>query len=286
MLVFSTLGNPSEDPGHKESAMMVGRLGEDSLDDRGDDHDHDGKMSEDDNNDRDRVVSATVGDDNRHDDDTGVDHPEHEENTDTLGSAGRLIDGDKKRKKYERSKNNRNIRRVLTTVKNKIETIQESYGGTANFILIMEDNFTDVSSHGRKTNTNRKMIVTAGGELKEAFINNTITYEAEKMFILKKGKTLERDMSFDDQFLAAKNVTRSPVAAMNNAVNPISSSVQSSPDSAANSLIHQLLKLTKNKIRSNKRRRTDSSTESDEYSDSSEENIRRNRKQKKDRGGD
>ena len=33
-------------------------------------------------------------------------------------------------------------------MKKKIETIQESYGGTANFILIMEDNFTDVSSYG------------------------------------------------------------------------------------------------------------------------------------------
>ena len=106
-------------------------------------------------------------------------------------------------------------------MKNKIETIQESYGGAANFILIMEDNFTDVSANGRKTNTNRKMIVTAGGKLKEAFINNTITYEAEKMFILKKGKTLARVMSFDNQFLAAKHVTSSPVAAMNYAVNSL-----------------------------------------------------------------
>ena len=39
----------------------------------------------------------------------------------------------KKRKKYERSKRNRNVRRVLSTVKNKIETIQESYGGQPNF---------------------------------------------------------------------------------------------------------------------------------------------------------
>lgn len=59
------------------------------------------------------VVSTTVGDDDRHDDITGVDHPEQEENTHTLTSAGRIIVGDKKRKNYERSKNNRNIRRVL-----------------------------------------------------------------------------------------------------------------------------------------------------------------------------
>ena len=74
MLVFSPLGNPSEEKGHKESTMMVGGLGEDSLDDRGDDHDHDGRMSDDDNNDRDGIVSATVGVDDRHDDETSVDH--------------------------------------------------------------------------------------------------------------------------------------------------------------------------------------------------------------------
>ena len=50
------------------------------------------------------------------------------------------------RKKYKRSKKNRNVRRVLSTVKNKIETIQEQYGGAANFLLLLEDNFSDVSS--------------------------------------------------------------------------------------------------------------------------------------------
>ena len=76
-------------------------------------------------------------------------------------------------------------------MKNKIKTIQEQYGGEANFLLLLEDNFSDVSSHGgRKTTMNRKILVTAGGDLKEAFIKSEITYDPEKMFMLKKGKAL------------------------------------------------------------------------------------------------
>ena len=49
-------------------------------------------------------------------------------------------------KKY--SKKNRNIKKVLITAKNKIETFQENNGGQANYLLLIEDNCTELPASG------------------------------------------------------------------------------------------------------------------------------------------
>ena len=121
--------------------------------------------------------------------------------------------------------------------------------GKANFLLILEDNFSDLSSSGRKTTMNRKMIVTAGGDLREAFKNGTVAYNPERMLVMKKGKKLSQNFWFFDEYLASKTAT--------------SSSQQSSPVALANSLVQQLLELSSSKkgktSRKRKRRKEESS---------------------------
>ena len=125
-------------------------------------------------------VSAGDGDEESMADDEILENAENEMDDDTTKKKG------KKPKKV--SNKNGNVRRTLVTVKNKIETIQEKNGGKANFLLILEDNFSDLSSSGRKTTMNRKMIVTAGGDLREAFKNGTVAYNPERMLVMKKGR--------------------------------------------------------------------------------------------------
>ena len=48
------------------------------------------------------------------------------------------------------------------------------------------------------------MIVTAEGDLKEAFKRNTVGYNPEKMIVMKKGKNLEQDFSFIDEYIKEK----------------------------------------------------------------------------------
>ena len=67
----------------------------------------------------------------------------HVETDDVVGNVDETSK-DHKTKTY--SKKNRNVKGALKTIKNKIETIQEQNGGVPNFILILEDNFTDVTS--------------------------------------------------------------------------------------------------------------------------------------------
>ena len=178
--------------------------------------------------------------------------------------AGNDTTKKKKGKPKKASNKNRNVRRTLVTVKNKVETIQEKNGGKANFLLLLEDNFSDLSSSGRKTTMNRKMIVTAGGDLREAFKNGTVSYNPEKMLVMKKGKKLAQDFLFLDEYLASKTAP--------------SSSLQSSPAALANSLVQQLLELSSGKKgkRNKKRRKEESSSESSDASSV----IRRKRKKK------
>ena len=162
----------------------------------------------------------------------------------------------------------------MVTVKNKIETIQEINGGKANFLLILEDNFSDLSSSGRKTTMNRKMIVTAGGDLREAFKNGTVAYNPERMLVMKKGEKLAQDFLFFYEYLPSKTAT--------------SSSQQSSPVALANSLVQQLLELSSSKkgktSRKRKRRREESSSESpDASSVIKQKRKRKNKKKKRDR---
>ena len=123
-------------------------------------------------------------------------------------------------KKSGHSKKNRNVKSVIKTLKNKIETIQMNNGGNPNYLLIFEDNFSDVARTGPKTKTNRKMIVTAAGDLKEAFKCNTVGYNPEKMIVMKKGENLEQDFAFIDEYIKEKTkqvpAGSSPPTPMNN----------------------------------------------------------------------
>ena len=109
---------------------------------------------------------------------------------------------DEATKKY--SKKNRNIKKVLITAKNKIETFQENNGGQANYLLLIEDNCTELPASGPRTMTNRKVIVSAGGEMRELFKTRRLFYDPEKMIMLKKGKTLAKDHDFFEEYIAAR----------------------------------------------------------------------------------
>ena len=181
-------------------------------------------------------------------------------------------DANKKRKAKPKkaSNKNRNVRRTLVTVKNKLETIQERNGGEANFLLLLEDNFSDLSSSGRKTTMNRKMIVTAGGNLREAFKTGTVSYNPEKMLVMKKGKQLAQDFLFLDEYLASKTAP--------------SSSIQSTPAALPESLVQQLLELSSGKKGkgSRKRRYEESSSESsDDFSVIKVKRRKKNQKKKR-----
>ena len=102
-------------------------------------------------------------------------------------------------KKKSFSKKNRNIKALIQNLKNKVETLQSNNGGTPNFLLIFEDNFSEVSAT-RKTSLNRKIVVTAEGDLKNKFITNSLGFDPERMLFLKKGRTLENDYSILDEY--------------------------------------------------------------------------------------
>ena len=106
------------------------------------------------------------------------------------------------KKKYKHSKKNRNIRAQIITLKTKLENLQERSGGRSNFLLIVEDNFSDVHSRGRKTCIDRKMLVAAGGDLRELFKTNNLKYNPESMTVLKEGRKLEPDFSFIDEYVS------------------------------------------------------------------------------------
>ena len=118
--------------------------------------------------------------------------------SDTVADPGE----DEAAKKY--SKKNRNIKKVLITAKNKIETFQENNGGQANYLLLIEDNCTELPASGPRTMTNRKVIVSAGGEMRELFKTRRLFYDPEKMIMLKKGKTLAKDHDFFEEYIAAR----------------------------------------------------------------------------------
>ena len=148
-------------------------------------------------------------------------------------------------KKSGHSKKNRNVKSVITTLKNKLENIQENNGGKPNYLLIFEDNFSDVARTGPKTKTNRKMIVTAAGDLKEAFKSNSVGYNPEKMIVMKKGKNLEQDFSFIDEYIKEKTE-----------VVPSGSSTPMNRDKSLIDLLKMLTKGTTKKDSRKKRKNT------------------------------
>ena len=184
------------------------------------------------------------------------------------------------KKSRKQSKKNRNVKGVLCTLKNKLENIQKDNGGQPNFLLLLEDNFTDLNVTGPKTKTNRKILVTASGDLKNLFMEKNVGYNPERMLVLKEGRKLEPDYSFLDQYISAQLRRTSPIA---------SSSV-SSPGNALNESVVGLLESLSSgrkagrKTGKKKRKRSRSSTEpsSDESdeSDTSGESRKHKRKPK------
>ena len=178
------------------------------------------------------------------------------------------------KKSRKQSKKNRNVKGVLCTLKNKLENIQKEYGGQPNFLLLLEDNFTDLNVTGPK------ILVTASGDLKNLFMEKNVGYNPERMLVLKEGRKLEPDYSFLDQYISAQLRRTSPIA---------SSSV-SSPGNALNESVVGLLESLSSgrkagrKTGKKKRKRSRSSTEpsSDESdeSDTSGESRKHKRKPK------
>jgi hypothetical protein len=85
-----------------------------------------------------------------------------EENTEDVDSHSNK----KGKKAQSNSKKNRNVRRALVTVKNKIEW--------RNYLLLLEDNLSDLQSSGRKTTMNRKIL--KGGLKKTSLIRFCFPY--------------------------------------------------------------------------------------------------------------
>ena len=159
------------------------------------------------------TVDGTVGaGSNRQTDDHNVDAANLEVVTPCATETGQTVDNndDENRhtigdeitaKKLTHSKKNRNIKSVLANIKNKIENIQTNNGGSPNYLLILEDNFSDVKRTGPNTTMNRKLLVTTAGNLREDFKAKTVGYDPEKMIVMKKGKHLEGDFSFLDEYI-------------------------------------------------------------------------------------
>ena len=186
----------------------------------------------------------------------------------------------KNSKKFS-SKKNRNIRGQIVTLKNKLETLQEKNGGVANFLLLVEDNFSEQHERGRKTDTNRKIIVTAGGPLREAFKKNTLKYDPENMMFLKKGKSLEHDHAFFDEYISErmKQVT-SPV----NSSPALNSNMAGSSTSLSPIVLDMLSRVSKRKKVKDSRKRKrkyDSSSSRSSSTSSEESSVKKSRNQKK-----
>jgi hypothetical protein len=202
-------------------------------------------------------------------------------------------------KSRKQSKKNRNVKGVLGTLKNKLENIQKDNGGQPNYLLLVEDNFTDLNVTGPKTKTNRKILVTAAGDLKNLFMEKNIVYNPERMLVLKEGRKLEPDYSFLDQYISAQlrrtsPITSSAVSSPGDALNsPITSSAVSSPGDALNASVVGFLKSlssgrkpgrkTGKKKRKRSRSTTESSSEDSDESDTSGESRKHKRKSKKKR---
>ena len=148
---------------------------------------------------------------------------------------------------------------------------------------MVEDNFTDLNVTGPKTKTNRKILVTAAGDLKNLFMEKNIVYNPERMLVLKEGRKLEPDYSFLDQYISAQLRRTSP----------ITSSAVSSPGDALNASVVGFLKSlssgrkpgrkTGKKKRKRSRSTTESSSEDSDESDTSGESRKHKRKSKKKR---
>ena len=218
--------------------------------------------------------------------DTGNDVDESGDEESGNDNGGKRKTGNKKdgKKKKGFSKKNRNVRGKLITLKNKLENLQEINGGNANFLLLIEDNFSDQHDKGRKTGTNRKIIATAGGPLREAFKKNILKYDPENMVVLKSGKNLQHDYSFFEEYISER-VQSTAAAETSSPMLASSSSGMPNTSPSVSPLLEELLAATRGRRcgRKSKRRRQYSSESSDESSDDSsdERNKKRKKKQKR-----
>ena len=150
-----------------------------------------------------------------------------------------------------------------------------------NFLLLVEDNFSEQHERGRKTDTNRKIIVTAGGPLREAFKNNTLKYDPENMMFLKKRKCLEQVYTFFYKYISdrMKQITTASISNM----------AGSSSTSLSPIVLDMFSRLSKRKkvkdARKQKRKRESSSSGSNSSSSNSEESadevVKKSRNRKK-----
>ena len=197
-------------------------------------------------------------------------------------NGGNEKSGNKKdgKKKKGFSKKNRNVRGKLITLKNKLENLQEINGGNANFLLLIEDNFSDQHEKGRKTGTNRKIIASAGGPLREAFKKNMLRYDPENMVVLKKGKNLQQDYSFFEEYVSERVQSTAPAGPSSPMLASSSSGIANTSPSVS-PLLQELIAATIGRRcgRKSKRRSKFSSESSDDSSD--ERNKKRKKKKQK-----
>ena len=119
----------------------------------------------------------------------------HEEETESDNEEKRR----KEKEKKARSKNNRNFNRKLKNVKNDVETIQETYGGNPEYILIIKDNVTKSNgSAGRECQTAGRILVSGKGEIFESFSAGSLKYNPKSMMVLEEGKQIK---SKNEQFM-------------------------------------------------------------------------------------
>ena len=158
-----------------------------------------------------------------------------------------------------------------------------------NFLLLVEDNFSEQHERGRKTDTNRKIIVTAGGPLREAFKNNTLKYDPENMMFLKKRKCLEQDYTFFDKYISDRMKQITTPAPVTSSPASISNMAGSSSTSLSPIVLDMFSRLSKRKkvkdARKQKRKRESSSSGSNSSSSNSEESadevVKKSRNRKK-----
>ena len=190
-------------------------------------------------------------------------------------NGGNEKSGNKKdgKKKKGFSKKNRNVRGKLITLKNKLK-------GNANFLLLIEDNFSDQHEKGRKTGTNRKIIASAGGPLREAFKKNMLRYDPENMVVLKKGKNLQQDYSFFEEYVSERVQSTAPAGPSSPMLASSSSGIANTSPSVS-PLLQELIAATIGRRcgRKSKRRSKFSSESSDDSSD--ERNKKRKKKKQK-----
>jgi len=92
---------------------------------------------------------------------------------------------------------NRKFKEQLLLIKSKLENLQNDYGCSPNFLLMIEDNVTEkVNLRGRDSLTAGRTICCAEGELKEQFALGNINFHPDRMSFIMKGSKMQDDTEF------------------------------------------------------------------------------------------